>query len=164
MAWRPVNRDAWNSLWSYEWREGRGNAVWIGERQAFDWHVNWQPTDDWISSGFLLHRSRRYSSDGSQYHFALNAIGGRYQHYFSERWKGGLLLAGGFDNRDSRQYASGVELSRVLAANLTLAAGYNWQGFEGPAIEDESIQGGAWLRLRFKFDENSFGLGGRGYE
>jgi murein tripeptide amidase MpaA len=58
----------------------------------------------------------------------------------------------------ARQYAYGAEIGRLLRQNLWLSVGYNWSGFDGDSDLNgyEYTQQGAFLRIRFKFDENLF--------
>lgn len=163
-AWRPVNNDVWNSLFSVRLREGKGETPLLGSRRALDWHINWQPTDDWVASGFFMHRQHSVQDLGDSFDFDLNAIGGRWRYFLGERWSAGVLLGVGEDSTGLQQQAYGVSLEHVLASNISLAIGYNAQGFEGAGVEDDSLQTGAWLRLRFKFDEDTFGLGARNYD
>jgi len=60
--------------------------------------------------------------------------------------------------RSARQQAFGVEGGYLLRQNLWLSAGYNLSGFRGDAdlAGYEYTQRGAYLRLRFKFDETLF--------
>ena len=60
-------------------------------------------------------------------------------------------------NPDSSQYGLGLEVSYVLSRNLLMSAGYNF--FD---LRDEDLlangegRRGAYLRMRLKFDEDSF--------
>jgi hypothetical protein len=58
----------------------------------------------------------------------------------------------------ARQRAVGVEAGYLLQQNLWLSAGFNHTGFAGDAdlAGYEYTRGGAYIRLRFKFDENLF--------
>ena len=161
LAWRPVNNDQLNSLFNWRWRQGKGDTPLLGTRRSVDWYVNWQPDDDWLASGFYLHRYQSLNHAGSAFEFSLDALGGRGRYSLTERWSLGVQLALAKDSSNQYQRSYGVMAERVLAANISIAAGFNVEGFSGSAIEDESLQTGAWLRLQIKFDENSFGLGAR---
>jgi hypothetical protein len=58
----------------------------------------------------------------------------------------------------ARQQAFGVEAGYLLRQNLWLSAGFNASGFSGDADLSgyEYTQRGAYIRLRFKFDEDIF--------
>jgi hypothetical protein len=67
---------------------------------------------------------------------------------------GSTGFAGAFG---SRQYGVGVEGGRQVMRNLWLALGYNVLGYRsGDLAGDDSTRRGAYVRLRFKFDENLF--------
>ena len=75
---------------------------------------------------------------------------------------GVLLLAGPaaaqIGQKGARQTAVGVELGYLLATNLWLSAGFNHTGFaaDRDLAGYEYTQRGAYVRLRFKFDETLF--------
>jgi len=80
------------------------------------------------------------------------------------RWDVGLAASGLFGERlSSRQYALGLEVGYRLATNLWLSAGYNVFGYhdEDLAAGDYTNKG-AYLRLRYKFDESLLGSMGEG--
>jgi hypothetical protein len=53
--------------------------------------------------------------------------------------------------------ALGVEVGYLVVKNLWLAAGYNVKGFAASDLGgDATTQRGAYLRLRYKFDEELF--------
>jgi hypothetical protein len=53
--------------------------------------------------------------------------------------------------------ALGLEAGYLVWKNLWLSVGYNAKGFSAPDLASEAVtQRGAYLRLRFKFDENLF--------
>jgi hypothetical protein len=56
--------------------------------------------------------------------------------------------------------AVGVEAGYLVWKNLWLSVGYNVKGFSAADMAGEAYtQRGAYLRLRFKFDENLFESG-----
>jgi hypothetical protein len=58
----------------------------------------------------------------------------------------------------SRQYGMGGEVGYRVARNLWLSAGYNVLGYQDQDLAgDDTTRKGAYIRLRFKFDENLFG-------
>jgi hypothetical protein len=75
-----------------------------------------------------------------------------------KRWDVGLAGAVQAGDGGARQTAWGVELGYLLATNLWLSAGYNRSGFaaDRDLAGYEYTQRGAYLRLRFKFDETLF--------
>jgi len=76
-----------------------------------------------------------------------------------ERWDVGLALRvlgnAGFSQRSTNL---GLELGWRAIENLWLSLGYNLTGFRDRDLaEDTSTQVGAYVRMRFKFDETLFG-------
>ncbi|HET6840590.1 MAG TPA: hypothetical protein VFK06_02740 [Candidatus Angelobacter sp.] len=57
----------------------------------------------------------------------------------------------------TRQYGMGVETGYQIMGNLWFSTGYNLVGFRNPDLTGEDItRKGAFIRLRFKFDESIF--------
>jgi len=57
----------------------------------------------------------------------------------------------------SQQYGMGAEFGYQLFPNMWISTGYNLLGFRNPDLTGEDItRKGAFIRLRFKFDENIF--------
>jgi hypothetical protein len=57
----------------------------------------------------------------------------------------------------SQQYDMGAELGYQLFGNLWISTGYNLMGFRNPDLTGEDVtRKGAFIRMRFKFDENIF--------
>jgi hypothetical protein len=80
---------------------------------------------------------------------------------FAKKWDVGLAASGLFGELGrSRQYGVGVEVGYLLATNLWLSAGYNVFGYhdEDLAAGDYTNKG-AYVRLRYKFDESLMGQG-----
>ena len=91
--------------------------------------------------------------------FTAHLLSGRVMYDLTERWDLGLnistLFSGG---ADSIQYGLGVEVGRMVTTNLWLSAGYNFFGFRDDDLSgQDETNPGAYLRVRFKFDENMFG-------
>ena len=89
--------------------------------------------------------------------------GARVTWEFAPRWDVGLAASGLFGERlAARQYAVGIEVGYLLATNLWVSAGYNLTGFSDEDLAaGEYTQRGAYVRLRYKFDEALLG-GGEG--
>ena len=61
------------------------------------------------------------------------------------------------DMSSGRRVLVGGEVGYLVAANLWLSGGYNFSGYKDDDLvdSDTTIQG-AYVRFRFKFDENLF--------
>jgi hypothetical protein len=59
------------------------------------------------------------------------------------------------------QYGLGGELGYGLLRNVWISSGYNVLGYRDPDLTgDDVTRRGAFIRLRFKFDENIFSSSG----
>ena len=105
-------------------------------RLHYAWKNAYEATPD-LSSRTSVHLlSARLTKDLNR-RMLLSLIGSRL-------WGGG------------KQQGLGAELGFLLTSDLMLSAGYNFFGFyDNDLSTDEWTQRGAYLRLRFKFDENS---------
>ena len=126
-------------------------------------HADWHPSRPWWLTGRLAAKwqdDRFTSPDGRVVDDDFNAwlASGRVVYDVTENWDIGVLGATFRGDDGANQYAYGLEVGRLLRQNLWLSVGYNWAGFEGDPdlARYEYTQDGAYLRLRFKFDETLF--------
>ena len=77
----------------------------------------------------------------------------------NERWDMSLQTGALWANQGAgTRYLAGVEVGYLLATNLWVSAGYNFMGYQDAELANTSSTGeGAYLRFRFKFDEDLFG-------
>ena len=82
----------------------------------------------------------------------------RIVYDITENWDIGVLGSTFRGQYGANQYAYGAEVGRLLRQNLWLSVGYNATGFRGDddLTGYEYTQQGAFIRLRFKFDEDLF--------
>jgi hypothetical protein len=58
------------------------------------------------------------------------------------------------------RYLVGAEVGYLLTANLWLSGGYNFVTYQDDDLVDsDTTVKGAYMRLRFKFDEDLFNVG-----
>jgi hypothetical protein len=177
VAYRDTDTNRVNALARYEYKleeddSGLSLALPAGEdvgqdvrtrAHIFSAHADWHPSRPWWLTGRVAakwQRDRFSYNDGGvvDSRFRGLLLSGRVVYDVTENWDVGVLGATFRGDQGSNQYAYGVEVGRLLRQNLWLSAGYNWVGFEG----DEDLSGyeytqqGAFLRLRFKFDEDIF--------
>jgi len=126
-------------------------------------HADWHPSRPWWLTGRLAAKwqdDRFTSPDGRVVDDDFNAwlASGRVVYDITENWDIGVLAATFRGEDSANQYAYGLEVGRLLRQNLWLSVGFNWAGFEGDPdlARYEYTQDGAYLRLRFKFDETLF--------
>lgn len=129
----------------------------------FSAHADWHPSRPWWLTGRIAAKWQQDSffyADTGRVDDDFNAVllSGRVVYDITENWDIGLLGATFRGQDGSNQYAFGMEVGRLLRQNLWLSVGYNSTGFSGD--EDltgyEYTQQGAFIRLRFKFDEDLF--------
>jgi hypothetical protein len=164
LAWRPVDHNRFNALAKIEHKLERdaSNAA-VGELQSRAWivstHADWHPSRPWWLTGRL---AAKWQTDrlelGVRDTFRAGLAAGRIVYDITERWDLGALMAVQAGQHGARQHALGLEAGVLLRQNLWLSAGYNASGFRGDAdlTGYEYTQRGAYLRLRFKFDETLF--------
>jgi hypothetical protein len=126
-------------------------------------HADWHPSRPWWLTGRVAAKWQKdrfvYADTGSvDDDFNAVLVSGRVVYDITENWDIGVL-ASSFRGQDgANQYAFGVEVGRLLRQNLWLSVGYNATGFRGDTdlTGYEYTQQGAFIRLRFKFDEDLF--------
>jgi hypothetical protein len=173
MAYRPVNSDIWNLLARVEWKRDQGNDfesfgtddVQAGTNGNLNYsakilsvHVNYQPTATWTLDGRYAAKKVDDYANSITSSYIAQLIGGRSIWDITSKWDGGVhyysIFGGGLS---AHQQSIGAELGYIVAKNLWLSLGYNFQGFSDQDLAGEDYtQNGVYLRLRFKFDENVF--------
>ena len=161
LAWRPVDHNRFNALAKVEHKleKDASNAA-SGELQSRAWilstHADWHPSRPWWLTGRVAGKWQTDTLEaGVRSRFNAQLLAGRVVYDITERWDIGAMAAVQLGQRGARQHALGVEAGYLLQQNLWLSAGYNHSGFRGDAdlAGYEYTQQGAYLRLRFKFDE-----------
>jgi hypothetical protein len=161
LAWRPVDHNRFNALAKVEHKleKDASNAA-SGELQSRAWilstHADWHPSRPWWLTGRVAGKWQTDTLEaGVRSRFNAQLLAGRVVYDITERWDIGAMAAVQLGQRGARQHALGVEAGYLLQQNLWLSAGYNHSGFRGDAdlTGYEYTQQGAYLRLRFKFDE-----------
>lgn len=133
--------------------------------RGFDKHVasvvmDWHPSRPWWFTGKLAGKTQRDLFDFGPDRYTAYYLGGRGTYDISERWDVSVLAAMLWSPGGARQHALGAELGYLLTSNLWLSGGYNVTGFRDDDLTGgDYTQRGAYLRLRFKFDENLFRRG-----
>jgi len=177
VAYRDTDRNRINALARYEYKieeDDSGLAV-IGvanpdagqdvrtRAHIFSTHADWHPSRPWWLTGRVAAKwqeDRFGYNDGTRVdsRFRGVLVSGRVVYDITEKWDVGVLASTFRGDYDADQYAYGVEVGRILRQNLWLSVGYNFVGFRG----DQDLTGyeytdeGAFVRLRFKFDEDLF--------
>ncbi|RZU02316.1 putative repeat protein (TIGR01451 family) [Rivibacter subsaxonicus] len=161
VAYRDTGTDVWNGLAMVESRTDRDDTLPLQSidrrTEIVSLHANWQPIKPLVLSGrsaakWVEDRSNDFDSRSN-----AQLLGARLTYEFSERWDAGVvgnLLRGG----GALQRGLGVEAGYMVASNLWVSAGYNAFGFSDRDLAGaDRTERGAYLRLRFKFDETLLG-------
>ena len=164
LAWRPVDHNRFNALGKIEHKfERDGSNATSGTLQSKAWIVStvadWHPSRPWWLTGRLAAKWQTDTLEaGVPSRFNAQLLGGRVVYDITERWDIGAMAALQQGQQGARQHALGLEAGYLLQTNLWLSAGVNHSGFRADAdlVGGEYTQKGAYLRLRFKFDETLF--------
>lgn len=168
IAFRDTDTDKVNALARVEHREERDNTQ-VGMQlkrstEIVSIHADWKPSRPFVFTGHYAAKWTKEDSNGvaSRYHAQL--VSGRVTWEFAPKWDIGLAASGLFgDPSSSRQYGLGIEVGYLVTTNLWLSAGYNILGYHDDELATgESTQKGAYVRLRYKFDEAVFKAAGEG--
>jgi large repetitive protein len=161
LAWRDIERNRSDALLRAEWRGSQALAADGAqqERHAFivSAHGNrqWQPGT--VLSGRCASKWVRETALGQTSAENTQLLAARVTQDLDASWDLSLhaaVLARG--NGGANQYGLGTEAGYLLAKNLWLSAGYNLFGYHDRDLAGQDhTQPGVFLRLRFKFDENS---------
>jgi hypothetical protein len=168
MAYRPVDSTRFDGLLKLEYKvennishQDEFRKVLIGST-----HGVWHPSRPWW---FNMRVAAKYvdekffnSEGGVQDTYKAVLLGSRLVYDITEKWDVGLMgsvLKGKAATQagSSTQYAAGLEVGYAVAANLWASVGFNATGFNDRDLSGgEYTNKGAYLRLRYKFDEDLF--------
>jgi hypothetical protein len=168
-AFRQTDTNIWAALGRYERKWESDETTGAAFNRAVDitsYHASYHPVRPLWLSARLAAKWVDETLDGVDDHYTAYLLGGRVIYDFSKRIDAGVAANILYSPRgDARQYAVGPEVGYLLAENLWLSLGYNWAGFEDRDLSgSEYTNGGVFLRLRFKFDEDLFGKGRAGVD
>ena len=170
LAYRDTDTNRINVLGKYEYwtrRDGElaqgapGNDL-LAASNGYDKHIasvhgDWHPNRVWWLTGRIAGKRQTDYFEGSRDSYTAYLAGGRATYGLSERWDVSAMTYTMWSPGGGQQYAIGLEAGRLLTSNLWLSGGYNWRGFRDDDMTGaEYTNQGAFLRLRFKFDEDLF--------
>ncbi len=164
LAYRDTDSNRVNALGKLEYKleQDASNAA-VGTLRSRAWiasaHADWHPSRPWWLTGRVAGKwqADRFEAGVSD-NFNAQLLAGRLVYDVTENWDIGVLASAQLGQYGARQTAYGAEVGYLLKQNLWLSAGFNATGFAGDAdlTAYEYTRRGAYLRLRFKFDENLF--------
>ncbi len=164
LAWRDTDSNRVNALGKVEFkRESDASNASLGPLSSraviVSAHADWHPSRPWWLTG---RAAAKWQTDqleqGARSSFRAQLLSARMVYDISEHWDIGLAAALQSGQYGARQHAIGAEVGFLLRQNLWLSAGVNATGFaaDRDLAAAEYTQRGAYLRLRFKFDETLF--------
>ncbi|PIF73226.1 putative repeat protein (TIGR01451 family) [Variovorax sp. 54] len=186
LAYRPVDTDSWNALMRYERRServtgtgsatgaldgasvfgtGHGNASLPGATSAdiVSAHLNYNPRPGTVINGRYAAKWSRADDGLLKSTYWAHLLQARYTQDLNDDWdlgvQAGLLRGKG----GGLQKTLGVELGYQVMKDLWVSAGYNFVGLKDRDLAaNDYTSKGAYIRLRFKFDETTLGAASAG--
>ena len=165
VAYRDTETDVWNGLARVEHREEKDDtqaALQLKRTvELFTVNANYHPIKPMLLSARLASKWVTDNSYALQSRYSAHLVGGRLTFDLTDRWDVGLIGNTLFSgDRKARQYGLGIEAGYLVTSNLWLSAGYNFFGFKDDDLAGADYTNrGAYVRLRYKFDEELFGTG-----
>jgi uncharacterized repeat protein (TIGR01451 family) len=161
VAYRDTQTHRVNALGRYEFKHERGGLDAEGAARSVHTvsaHADLQADRQWLVTAHGAAKLAFEKADGQTVRSDALLVSTRATYDFGNRWDAGVavsMLATG--RLASRQSAAGGEVGYMVDKNLWVSAGYNVTGFKDRDLSPENYTSrGAYLRLRFKFDENLF--------
>ena len=167
LAYRDTATNVWNALGRVEHRIDRddtqGAAALRQRTEIVSFGVNVQPSQPLLLSGRLAAKWSVDDSGGLHTRSAAQLVSLRATRDLNRRWDAGIVASALFGNGGALQQGIGAEIGYLVSRNLWLSAGYNVFGFKDADLAGgDYTNRGAYLRLRYKFDEDVFaGSGAR---
>jgi hypothetical protein len=160
-ALRDNIRSRWNALSMFEFKDDRdgSQATPLHSRIGiFSSTANYQVRAPFTLSGRYAIKWNVAGDNGISSTATTQLAAGRATWDLTRKWDIGVVTSAICSlNCSSRQYGMGFETGYRLIGNMWLSTGYNLAGFHDADLTGEDItRRGAFLRMRFKFDENIF--------
>jgi uncharacterized repeat protein (TIGR01451 family) len=164
-AYRPVSQDVWNLIGRYEHRQkylttGKSTllmpAVDDTRAEIFSLQANLQPRRDTVLSARYAAKWNSLDSDGIQSSTLTHLAMGRLTRDLNAQWDIGLQAGLTWAHGGPRQWVLGAEAGYQWVPNLWMSGGFNLRGLRDPDLGGSAfISRGPYVRVRFKFDENT---------
>lgn len=163
LAWRDFDQNQLDVLskveYHYEDNQTDLDSAFKREAYVSSTHFNFHPYRQLTLSGQYAAKWAVLDESEVRSSALTQLLSGRVLYDLNERWDMGVQAGALWGNRGAgTRYLIGAELGYLLATNLWVSAGYNFMGYQDDHLANTSSSGqGAYLRFRFKFDENLFG-------
>ncbi|WP_425283445.1 SdrD B-like domain-containing protein [Acinetobacter boissieri] len=165
MAYRDTERNRFDALAKVEYRYDHNQTdltnPYLKHVYILSHHVNYHPVKDWTFSGQYAVKSVNTTFSNLESSGVTHMLSARTMYDINERWDAGAHTGALWSNVSSGQrILLGAEIGYLVAANLWVSGGYNFSGYkDDDLVESDTTIQGAYLRFRFKFDENLFKRG-----
>ena len=163
VAYRDTDSDVWNGLARVEHRFEKDSTL-LGAAtkknvEIVSAHVNYQPRSDLLLSGRVAAKWLTDLANGRADKSNAQLISLRGTYEINNHWDVSAYASTMFSRGAAgRERGIGAEVGYMVAANLWVSAGYNIFGYNGDDLTGgaDYTNRGAFVRLRFKFDEDLF--------
>lgn len=123
-------------------------------------HANYHPVRRLTLASQYAVKHVRQSENQLSSKGVTQLLSGRAIYDINERWdtslNAGLMWS---DVSSGMRYLLGAEVGYLVAANLWVSGGYNFVAYQDDDLVDSDTSSkGAYLRVRFKFDEDMFSV------
>ncbi|MBF7687390.1 DUF11 domain-containing protein [Acinetobacter sp. EC24] len=169
LAYRDNERNRFDALSKVEYRYDHNQTdltnPYLKQVYIFSHHVNYHPVKDWTVSGQYAVKSVNTTFSNVESSGITHMLSARTMYDINDRWDAGVHAGALWSNVTSGQrILLGAEVGYLVAANLWVSGGYNFSGYkDDDLVESDTTLQGAYLRFRFKFDENLFKSGKNSY-
>jgi len=159
VAFRDADTDKMNALARFEHKAERDDTQpGIALRttsEIVSVHGDYKPSRPFLFTAHLAAKWTDQTSNGIATRYRAQLLAGRATWEFAPKWDIGVAVSGLYgEPGSSRQHGLGIEVGYLLATNLWLSAGYNVFGYHDDDLAaGDYTNKGAYVRLRYKFDE-----------
>jgi hypothetical protein len=161
-ALRDSARNRWNALSMFEVKADHdGSLAALPTRSTvgiFSATANYQVSAPFTLSGRYAAKFSLNSDNALSSSATTQLVGGRAVWDLTKKLDFGVAASTTYSvGYASKQYGMGFETGYKLISNLWISTGYNLVGYRNADLTGEDVtRRGAFIRMRFKFDENIF--------
>jgi hypothetical protein len=159
-AYRDGVTNRMNGLWRYELKTEEGVEIDLKRIvHIFSTHMDYQYAEHTIIRGQYSAKLAEETAIDGKFNTRAQLVGGRITRDLGSRFDAGMhVRALVSESFSTGQGGVGAEVGFLMVNNLWLSAGYNVMGFRDDDLAaDEYTRRGAYLRMRFKYDESLLG-------
>lgn len=160
IAYRPIGWDSFNSLLKISSINSIDTLNGSYDRLLAIADMNYQPYSRLTLQGrFGVANNTNPLANGTKMNTTTSLIGGRFNYEFTDSMDGGLhlnVLSQAESATTLKSY--GVHAGYKLMRDFWVELGYNVDGYDDGVFKNTNTQQGAYLDMRMKFDEATFGL------